>query len=225
MEGDQGNPQVFAELETRLAEVEPKDPLKLKRDRWVAGVMVLGVLMTVPSMFGASGDVIAWVTLAGLVFELCGFGVLAYRQIRDTAPEFKDAKRKFAVELDTHFVEYQRLLVWLRSLSQSERDRRLAYVESRLESMSLRYPIVFGAVDKLGFLPLLVGVFVQWQAIERVSITVGLLAFFILALYGMALWMTRFRLQMQSYARLLRAAEAEEGIAPHPAPAGSQPCT
>lgn len=223
MEGDQGNLRVFAELEARLAEGGPKDPLKLKRDGWVAGVMVLGVLMTVPSMFGASGDVIAWITLIGLVLELCGFGVLAYRQIRDTVPEFKDAKRKFAVELDTQFVEHQSLLAWLRSLSQAERDRRLAYVESRLESMSLRYPIVFGAVDKLGFLPLLVGVFVQWQAIERVSITVGLLAFFILALYGMALWMTRFRLQMQSYARLLRTAEAEEGMAPRPAPAGPPP--
>jgi hypothetical protein len=208
VEGDQGNLRIFVELEARLAEGEPKDPLKLKRDRWVAGVMVLGVALTVPSMFGASGELIAWVTLVGLVFELCALGVFAYRQVRDVAPEFRDAKRKFAVELDTQFVEYQRILAWLRSLPQFERDRRLPYIESRLQSMSLRYPIVFGAVDKLGFLPLLVGVFVQWQAIETVSIRVGLFAFFIFALYGMALWLARYRLQMQSYARLLRAAES-----------------
>lgn len=122
------------------------------------------------------------------------------------APEFKSAKRNFAIELDKGFNGYQQTLAWLRSLSEAERSRRLAYIESRLHSMSQRYPIVFGAVDKLGLLPLLVGVFVQWQAIERVSIEVGLFALFIFALYGMAIWMVWFRLQMQSYARLLAEA-------------------
>jgi hypothetical protein len=205
MEGEQSDPRMFTALEERLARAEPKDTFKLGRDRWVIVVVLAGVAMTLPSIFGAKDDWIAWLTVAGMVLELCGVGVLAYRQIRDTAPEFVDAKRKFAIELDNQFLEYQRLLDWLRSLPLPERNRRLAYIESRLESMSLRYPIVFGAVDKLGFLPLLAGIFVQVQAVKTVSAMTGLLALFILALYGMALWMTRFRLQMQSYARLLRA--------------------
>lgn len=206
MSKEQTCEQIFTALEDRLAAQEPKDTLKLSRDRWVVGFMLIGMAMTVPSILGAAATWLTWLTAAGLILEICGFGVLAYRQIRDVAPDFVEAKRKFASELDAHFLKREELLTWLRGLPQLERERRLAYVESRLDSMSLRYPIVFGAVDKLGFLPLLVGLFVQVQAIETISLMTGLFAFAIIALYGMALWMTRFRLQMLSYLRLLRAA-------------------
>jgi hypothetical protein len=210
MEGQQTARAFFTELERRLAEWEPKDVYKLRRDRWVALIMLLGVALTVPSILGAKHEVVGWLTLVGIVLELCGLGVLAYRQIRDVAPEFVDAKRKFAVELDAHFIQYQALLQWLRAQSVGEVRRRLAYVESRLDAMSLRYPIVFGAVDKLGLLPLLAGIFVQVQAINRVSPLIAIFAIAIFMLYGMALWMARYRLQMQAYARVLSAAIRSE---------------
>lgn len=207
MDANKATRQVFAELEGELAKLEPRDAYKLRRDRWVIATMLAGVLMTTPSMLGAKQSWIVWLTLAGLLLELCGLGVLAFRQISDVVPDFVQAKRKFAAELDARFLEHERLLGWLRDLPLEQRDLRLAYIESRLESMSLRYQVIFGAVDKLGFLPLLAGIFVQVQAIKTVSPMAGLLALALIALYGMALWMTRFRLQMQSYARLMRLAQ------------------
>ncbi|MGJ4728111.1 hypothetical protein [Luteimonas sp. SDU101] len=210
MEENNHHVNMFYELEARLSAAEPKDLLGFKRDRVVIAMMLLGVAMTVPAMFGVDGTWFDWMTVTGLILELSGFGVLSYRQIRDVAPEFRDAKRKFAMELDKGFDATEQTLAWIRSLPEDARDRRLAYIESRLQSMSQRYPIVFGPVDKLGLLPILVGVFVQWQAIERVSVEVGLLAVFIFALYGMAIWMVRFRLQMQTYARLLAEAKVSD---------------
>jgi hypothetical protein len=207
---DRSRTDFFGEIERRLAASDPKVPLELRRDRWVLLTMLVGIVMTVPSMLGMKGDWAAWIALAGLVLELCGISVLAYRQIRDVAPELKDAKQKFAAELDVQFRNHQDVVAWLRSFPEIERRRRLTYIESRLESMSHRYPIAFGAVDKLGFLPLLVAVFMQWQAIEQLSFAVGIFAFFIFVMYGMALWLVRFRLQMQSYARLMRAADAPD---------------
>lgn len=212
MADDRQGTDVYAEMEARLAEDGPRDAIGVKRDRWVIGVMLFGVALTLPSILGLKGDMVAWGALVGLLLELCGLSVLSYRQVRDVAPGFIDAKRKFAVELDRGFLGYQQTLAWLRTLPPAELDRRLAYAESRLQSITQRYPVVFGAVDKLGLLPLLVGVFVQWQAIDRVSIGVGIFAAFMFALYGMAIWMVRFRLQLQSYVRLLTDAVSGSGV-------------
>lgn len=208
MDGQPRTQHIFAELEQRLARLEPKDPLNVKRDLWVGGVMLLGIAMTLPTIFGVKGELVSWIVLAGLVLELCGFGVFVYRQVRDIAPDFVDAKKKFADELDSKLVEHEELLAWLRSLPLQARGRCIAYVDYRLESMAQRYQIMFGAVDKLGLLPLLAAIFVQIQAIRNVSILTAIFAFTIFALYGMAIWLARFRLQMQRFARLLRMAES-----------------
>jgi len=209
MKNEQGNQNLFQALEGRLAALEPKDVLKVVRDRWVVVVMLFGMAMTLPSILGAKGHWIDWLTLVGVAIELCAVVVLTYRQMRDVVPDFVDAKRKFAIELDCHFVEYEKIRRWLQSLPSGDRVRWVAYIESRLESMGQRYPIMFGPTDKLGVLPVLFGLFLQLQAIKTVSMVTGILGVMVLIFYGMALWMTRFRLQLQSYVRLLRAAEID----------------
>lgn len=207
MQNERSNQNLFQELEDRLATLEPKDVLKVRRDRWVVMAMFFGMAMTLPSIFGVKDEWGGWLALVGMPIELCSLVVLTYRQTRDVVPDFIDAKRKFALELDGHFVEYEKIRRWLQSLPSEDRVRRLAYVESRLESIAQRYLIVFRAIDKIGVLPALVGLFLQLQAIKTVSMATGILGVAVLLLYGMALWMTRFRLQLQSYARLIRAAE------------------
>lgn len=203
--------RIFAELEERLARLEPKDVANLKRDRWPVGVMFGGVAMTLlPVLFGLQSELINWITVVGLVLELCGLGVFTYRQIRDLVPDFIDSKRKFSIELDSKLLDHEDLLVWLRTLPSQERSRRIAYLDYRLESMAQRYQIMFGAVDKLGILSLIAALFVQMQAIKSVSMLTAFFAFVMFFLYGMAMWLVRFRLQMQRYVRLLREAEASD---------------
>lgn len=165
--------------------------------------------MTVPSILGWKGDWPTWSALFGMVLELCALGVLTYRQVRDVIPDFMDANRKYALELDSHFVEYERIRMQLRALAPQDRMRRLSYVEDRLESFTQRYPLIFGAADKVGALPALIGLFLQARAIDSLSMAAGLVGTGVLVLYGMALWMARYRLQLQAYARLLKAAERD----------------
>jgi hypothetical protein len=202
--------QLFQELESRLAALEPRVQLNIGRDRWLIGVMIVGVVATAPFILGFRGGWFVWLTVAGLVLELCAFAILAYRQVSDIAPDFVDAKRKFAADMDDHFPKDLQIRRWLGSLPDKERTLRLAYVDARLESMALRFAIVFGPADKLGVLPALVGLFLQLQAIQYLSRASGVIGLMVLLLYGMSLWIVRFRLQMQGYARLLRAAEAHE---------------
>ncbi len=208
--------QIFADLEDRLARLEPKDVANLKRDRWPFCIMLVGMAMSLITTLGLKGELVAWITLVGLVLELCGFGVFFYRQIRDAVPDFRDSKRKFSIDLDTKLLDHEETLAWLRTLPLQERNRRIAYLDYRLEALEQRYQIMFGAVDKLGLLPLLAAAFVQSQAIKSVSILIALFALGLLALYGMAIWLTRFRLQMQRYARLFREAGASDTREPHP---------
>lgn len=57
MEDDNESVPVFVELEARLAQEDPRDQLKLNRDRRVIVVMLVGVVLTVPSMLGANWGV------------------------------------------------------------------------------------------------------------------------------------------------------------------------
>ncbi|MBP3985569.1 hypothetical protein J5837_14240 [Pseudoxanthomonas helianthi] len=210
MEEQLRNQQVFADLEDRLARLEPKDVANLKRDRWPFGIMLVGMAMSMLTTIGLTGEVVAWLTVVGVVLEFCGAGVFFYRQARDAVPDFIDSKRKFSLDLDSKLLAHEETLAWLRTLPLQERNRRITYLDYRLEVLAQRYQILFGAVDKLGLLPMLVATFVQSLAINSVSFPTALCALGLLALYGMAIWLARFRLQMQRYARLLREAGAND---------------
>lgn len=199
---------LFDEIEARLAEMEPADVFKLRRDKWVLGAMAFGMALTlVPMIVGTQVEWFGYLSIAGVVIELCALGVFTYRQTRDIVPEFIDAKRKYATELDSHFVEFENIRRWLKTLAPDMRARHLAYIESRIESLEQRYPVVFGAADKLGVLPALIGVFLQFQAMAKFSLVTTMLGIAVVVMYVMAIWIAGFRLQLHTYARLLRSAE------------------
>lgn len=195
---------VFAELEQRVSALEPRSSLKLGRDRWLLLAVFVGIVLVFTSMLWPAGS-FPWVSIAGFVLELCALAVIAYRQIGDVVPDFVDSKRKYASELDKHFEGYEETRHWLRTLPRDVLKARLNYLESRRQSLGERYPVLFGAVDRLGLLPVLAAVFLQIQALKDVSLLMGIFAIFVIALYGMALWMSRFRFQLDSYVRLLKS--------------------
>ncbi|MBD9369240.1 hypothetical protein [Xanthomonas sp. XNM01] len=201
-------PGFFEELEARMRATIPPVQLGIRRDVLLFLSIVLGVVLAIVPW----GSLIApapsfWLTWAGLTAQLSGATLMAYRQARDVLPEFKDARRKYAVELDESFTERGRLLEWLRSVPDEIRQSRLNYAQMRLETMKSRYPMIFGAVDRLGVLPVLVAVFIQYQALKAVSGPVMFLGVLIVVLYLMSLWMMRFRIQLESYVRVLQDAE------------------
>lgn len=208
MSNVENEPGFFQQLEQHASVLSPPANLGLKRDRWLLGTVGVGIVLAFLSFGRMIGSVWApWITLAGLSMQLVGFSVFTYRQVRDTVPDFVDAKRKFAIEMDEHFFQRAQVLQWLRSVPAAERAARLAYAEARLEALRSRFPLIFGAVDKVGILPVAVGVFIQFQATKSISLLVMVIGIGVVVLYGMALWVSRFRLQLEGYSRLIRAAD------------------
>lgn len=198
----------FQELELKLAKLSPPVVTGVKRDRVVIAVVLFGMLLALAPFGRWVGDGIApWLTLFGIVAQASGLTVLLFRQARDVVPDFIDAKLKFAADLDEQFERRARLIAWLRSVPPQRRAGYLAYVDSRLETLHSRYPLIFGPVDKLGFLPVLAGFAIQLHAVKSVSLLVMVLGLWVVILYGMGLWMARFRLQLESYRRVLCAAD------------------
>lgn len=208
LKADEADAGLFATLERFERELSPPADTGFKRDRWWVLTTAVGMLLAFTAFTGLFGETLrAWLSLAGVGMQLVGLMVISYRQARDIVPDFIDSRRKYADELDQHFAAREEILAWLRSLPASTRHARLRYVESRLETMRSRYALAFGVVEKLGFLPVLAGVYVQVQAQQSVSLLTMTLGVFIAALYAMSLWIMGYRLQLESYARLMRAAE------------------
>lgn len=202
-----GKDGLFASLERRTVDALPARDLGLQRDRWWLGFIALGVLLALLPLERLTGwPAMRWLQVVGLALQLVGLCVFSWRQARDVLPDFVDAKRKFAEDMDSHFARRESVLQWLRSVPAVELEARTAYVEDRLEALRSRYILIFGAVDKLGVLPVFGGVFVQLRGLMSMSFGLVLAGAGIGLLYAMALWVSRFRLQMEGYIRLMRAA-------------------
>lgn len=200
-------PGFFETLELHAQILSPPVELGLKRDRYLLSAIGVGLALTLLPWARYVGETVGpWLLIAGLVLQLTGAGVLAYRQIRDTVPDFVDAKRKFSIEMDRHFADRETVIAWLRTVPEAERRDRLRYVEARLETLKPRYSLIFGAIDKLGFLPVLVGAFLQIQAMQSISPLSTFFGGMIIGMYAMSLWLMRYQLQLEGYARLMRAA-------------------
>lgn len=197
----------FETLEQHAQILSPPVELGLRRDRYLLSAIVVGLALAwLPWARYLGASVAPWLQILGLVLQLSGLSVLAYRQIKDTVPDFVDAKRKFSIEMDRHFADRETVIAWLRTVPEADRRDRLRYVEARLETIKPRYSLIFGAIDKLGFLPVLVGAFLQIQAMQSLSPLSTFFGGMIIGMYAMSLWLMRYQLQLEGYARLMRAA-------------------
>lgn len=201
----------FEILEQHAQMLSPPVELGLRRDRYVLSAIVVGLALAWLPLTRYVGESVGpWLQVLGLVLQLTGLGVLAYRQVKDAVPDFVDAKRKFSIEMDDHFEKRQTVIAWLRTMPEAVLRERLRYVEVRLETIKPRYSLVFGAIDKLGFLPVLVGAFLQIQAMQSISPLSTFFGGMIIGMYAMSLWIIRYQLQLEGYARLIRASITNE---------------
>lgn len=202
----------FETLEQHAQILSPPVELGLKRDRYLLLAIVIGLALAwLPLACYLGEPATPWLKILGLVLQLSGLSVLVYRQMKDVVPDFVDAKRKFSIEMDRHFADREIVIAWLRTVPEAIRRERLRYVETSLETIKPRYALIFGAIDKLGFLPVLVGAFLQIQAMQAISSLSAAIGGMIIGMYAMSLWLQRYSLQLEGYARLIRAAETADG--------------
>lgn len=182
-------------------------------------------------VFGVVGTVFALVTSAlspqylsvwwgvgGVVVELAGFSLFLVLFLKREWRSFRNSKRDYAIELDRDFGMYVGYVRQLREHPRNQRDRLLRYIQARRKVMHSRMGLVTGGVERLGAIPLLAALYLQfkdwrlgdWAALGEVTFVQGFLAVALLVIYVASWGLILLYSRTEAYELLLIEAAAQE---------------
>ena len=184
---------------------------------WAAAV--IGILIGQLAGEWLTATVALIAAVACLAVELIGFivgGLLAAgRCIR----QFSQPRLSHAQEMDCEYAHWEAVIRELRSFPRVERERRLQYVSTLRTNMIDRLGLMYGGLQRLGPLPLLIALFVQlrewewgdWAGAFDVSPVGALLIFWMVVLYVVGWMLIGLRTRLDTYVALLDASVQEPG--------------
>ncbi len=188
-------------------------------ERWslIVGIAGAGLGMLLGSVLSGKAGVI--VTLLGLAVEILGLGTSMCLQIRREWRQFREARREHAREIEDGYTQYQQLVQRVRAFPLEQRRRRLRYIRDRRTTMHERLGLFTGGMERLGVLPLLVALYLQfkdwrwgsWNTFASITLVQGLLAFAIFLAYALSWHLINLRVRVQAYELLLAEANAQDG--------------
>jgi hypothetical protein len=103
------------------------------------------------------------ITVTLLVVELIALGVALIPPFPWRIPGFASERREYAELLDHDFVQYQGLIEWLQTFPAEQLEVMSGYAADRLESLKSKQPLLTGAIEKLGVLPIAIALFLQFK--------------------------------------------------------------
>lgn len=153
---------------------------------------------------------------AGLALEIVGLGISSICMIRREWRTFHRPHVQFSNELERDYGKYRELVSWLLDYPKDEVARRLRFLRDRKASMIYRFGIYSGGMERLGFLPLLIVLYIQfkdwefgdWQVLGRVHLVGALLLWVLFLAYLGAWWLVRLKSRVDTYEMLLAEALA-----------------
>jgi hypothetical protein len=149
------------------------------------------------------------VTLACLIVEVIGLGLGAASLLPRTWPTFTSERREAAEELDFHLPHHHELINWMRSHPRDQLETLSTYIDYRQQRMRERLPMLTGGIEKLGALPILVALYIQFKDAHWPPHPSWLEIFLIFALafgYWVSLLQISVRFRLQTYDMLLKKA-------------------
>lgn len=125
---------------------------------------------------------------------------------------------KLSRELDHDYDQWRKLVVEMRTFPMDELARRLRYLSGRKSSLVYRMGLFTGSVQRLGILPLLAILYVQfkdwrfgdWQAFGQVHMVGGLLLWALFLAYLLSWWLVGLGTRWDTYEALLVEATHDE---------------
>jgi hypothetical protein len=126
-------------------------------------------------------------------------------------PSFRHPKRELARDLDHDFKLWSGYASELRSFPASQRQKMLRYVRDRRQTMAYRTGLVMGGVERLGILPLLLALYLQfkdwewgdWGMLAEVNLIQGLLIWALVLVYLGGWRLVRLHARVEGYEQLL----------------------
>lgn len=153
-------------------------------------------------------------TVLLLIAILIGVACFVRREWRT----FYRRHEKLTRELDRDYEQWRGLVIAMRGFPQAELARRLRYLTTRKSSLVYRLGLVAGSVQRLGILPLLAILYVQfkdwrfgdWQAFGQVHMLGGLLLWALFLTYLLSWWAVGLGTRWDAYEALLIEATCDE---------------
>jgi len=151
-----------------------------------------------------------------LLLIVLGVGVICF--VRREWRTFHRRHDKLSRELDRDYDQWRELVTAARRFPRVELARRLRYLSTRKSSLAYRMGLVTGSVQRLGILPLLAILYVQfkdwrfgdWQAFGQVHMVGGLLLWALFLAYLGAWWLVGLGTRWDAYEALLIEATSDE---------------
>lgn len=178
--------------------------------------MVLWLPLLLATQFARSQiGALALAACTVLVLVALGVGVVCF--VRREWHTFHCRHDKLSRELDRDYEQWHVLVKEIKSFPKADLVRRLRYLSARKSSLAYRMGLLTGSVQRLGILPLLAILYLQfkdwrfgdWQAFGRVHMLGGLLLWALFLAYLGAWWLVGLGSRWDAYEALL--VEASEG--------------
>jgi len=106
------------------------------------------------------------ITATLLAVEVIGLALALIPPRPWKIPSFASEQRDYAEQLDHDFAQYEGLIAWLRTFPAEQLESMAGYVTDRLESLKSKQPLLTGAIDKLGVLPIVIALFLQFRSMH-----------------------------------------------------------
>lgn len=203
----------FVSLDARIAAL-PEHPshqiMPTRRVRWGnALVAISGTLGLLLGKIPSHAPWVAFAMLALLAIEVGGLIVVITAQLPSFKLTFAHQRREYAETLDFDMPYHHGLIAWLRSFPQGHLTVMSTFASHRLERFRSKLPLMTGGIEKLGALPVLAALVVQFKDMQwpphpswmQIALFAGLMFFYWLCMLMLS---QRFRLEL--YDALLKKA-------------------
>ncbi|MEN5210072.1 hypothetical protein ABE493_18360 [Stenotrophomonas terrae] len=191
-----------------------EEPKFRKLERWslIAGIGGAGIgLLLGATLPGVAGSLALY---GGLISEVAGFAVHAALVVKRDWRQFRHARANHAEELEAGYQQQQEIIDLMRAFPFEQRKRRLLYVQNRRAMMHERLGLFTGGIERLGVVPLLLALYLQfkdwrlgdWKALNNITFIQALLALALMLAYAIFWHLIFLRTRVQTYELLLTEA-------------------
>jgi len=210
----------FAALDARI-DALPESPghstILPKTAKWGYAIAIAGALLALLSVKLLPDDAIHTAVLGslGVIVELAGVAAAAISQMPKRWPTFAHARREFAEQLDFDLPHHLALVDWLRTFPLDQRKELGEFVACRHARMKEKLPMLAGSIEKLGALPIVIALYLQFKDMRWPPHPSWLEIFLIFALvfgYWTSLLLINIRFRLQTYDMLLKRSLARTAM-------------
>lgn len=188
-------------------------------ERWSLAIGLIGAGVGILAGVLLDGKTGSYLAVFGLVTELTGFLISATLTVKREWPGFRRPYADHAEQMEREFHQYQSIVAALRRFPLEQRRQREAFMRDRRINMHDRLGLFTGGMEKLGFMPVLLALYLQlkdwrvgdWTVLSKITLIQGVLAFSLLFAFAMSWHLIRLRMRVQSYEQLLVEANRQDG--------------